>query len=247
MDRALYIASGGGKEIMRAQTVNANNLANANTVGFKKDLAVAQSLPLYGPGNPSRVYDLEEGFGADLSPGSLMTTGRDMDVAVSGDGWIAVSANNGDEAYTRAGDLRVTPSGLLTNGAGHPVLGNSGTPITLPPSEKVEIGVDGTITVRPQGQDATTLVVVDRIKLVNPTGSALEKGEDGLMRSKDQAVLAPDASVRLASGMLEGSNVNMIESMINMVELARKYEMQVKVMDTAGKNDSASTQLMNIG
>lgn len=229
-----------------AQALNANNLANANTVGFKKDLAVARSQPLYGIGHPSRVYVLEEDGGADLAPGSLMSTGRDMDVAVSGDGWIAVSANSGDEAFTRAGDLRITSTGLLTTAAGHPVIGNSGAPITLPPFEKIEIGNDGTITIRPQGQDATTLAVVDRIKLVKPAASAIEKGEDGLMRVKDQTVLPPDASVRLTSGMLEGSNVNIVESMINMVELARKYEMQIKVMETASKNDNASTQMMSM-
>lgn len=247
MDRALYIASGGSKEIMMAQAINAHNLANANTVGFKKDLAFAMSQPLYGPGHASRVYALEEGLNSDFSPGSMMSTGNELDVAIKGEGWIAVQAEDGEESYTRAGDLRITATGMLTTGAGHPVIGNNAGPIVLPPFEKLEIGADGTITIRPQGQDAATLVVADRIKLVKPPFSELNKREDGLFRLRDGTISPADGSVSLVSGELEGSNVNVVDSMVNMMELARKYEMQIKVIDTASKNDSASAQMMSLG
>jgi flagellar basal-body rod protein FlgF len=247
MDRALYIASGGSKEVMMAQAINAHNLSNANTVGFKKDLATAMSQPLYGPGHASRVYSLEEGLSADFSPGSMMSTGKELDVAVKGEGWIAVQAEDGEESYTRAGDLRISATGMLMTGAGHPVIGNNAGPIVLPPFEKIEIGAEGTITIRPLGQDAATLVVADRIKLVKPLLSELNKRDDGLFRKADGTISPADGSVSLVSGELEGSNVNIVDSMVDMMELARKYEMQIKVMDTANKNDGASAQLMSLG
>lgn len=246
MDRVLFLASNTGKQIMRAQAVNTNNLANASTVGFKKDFVYAQARAVHGEGLESRVYSQAKGMGADTSSGALMSTGRNLDVAVRGEGWFAVQGLDGQEAYTRAGDLRVSPAGLLTTAAGHPVLGNNGGPITLPPFSKVEVGSDGTVSLVPQGQEATTLAVVDRIKLVKPPANQIVKTEDGLFRTKDGVPANPDASVQLVGGALESSNVNAVESMVQMMELARKYELSVKVMEKAKENDAASAQLMRM-
>lgn len=246
MDKVLFIASGGAKELMRAQTINANNLANANTVGFREDQAFHQALQLSGVGHDSRAYVGTQGQGADFSPGALMTTGRDLDVAVRGEGWIAVQGKDGTEAYTRAGDLRVTAEGLLTNAAGHPVIGNNGGPVVLPPFEKIEIGGDGTISLVPLGQEANTLAVVDRIKLVNPPADALKKGGDGLFRHQGGMEVAGDAQVRLISGTLESSNVNVVETMVRTMDLARRFELQVKVMEQAKSLDEASAGMMRM-
>lgn len=246
MDRMLYIAMSGASQTMLAQGVNAHNLANASTTGFREDLLSFTEEGLQGAGFPSRVYATADRPGVNLQPGSILATGNELDVAVNGVGWIAVRAADGSEGYTRAGDLRVLPTGELVNGAGHAVIGNSGAPIALPPSEKVEIGTDGTITVRPSGQTPEALAIVDRIKLVNPDPSRLEKGPDGLMRLNDGEVAPPDAGVTLISGALEGSNVNTIDAMVNMIELARQFELQVQLMKTAEENDQSSTQLMNI-
>lgn len=247
MDKALYIASGGARELMLAQTVNANNLANANTVGFREDQTFYRALQMSGSGHDSRAYVGTQGQGAKFSPGSLMPTGRDLDVAVRGEGWIAVQGEDGTEAYTRAGDLRVSPTGLLTNAAGHPIIGNNAGPITLPPFEKIEIGGDGTLSVIPRGQEATTLAVVDRIKLVKPDNAQLNKGTDGLFRHKDGIEVASDAEVRLISGTLESSNVNVVESMVRTMELARRFELQVKIMEQAKTMDESSASLMKMG
>ncbi len=246
MDRMLYIAMSGASQTMLAQGVNAHNLANATTTGFREDLLSFTDEGLQGDGFPSRVYAAADQPGVNLQPGSIMTTGNELDVAINGPGWIAVRAADGTEGYTRAGDLRVLPTGELVNGAGHAVMGNSGGPIALPPSEKVEVGVDGTITVRPSGQTPAALAVVDRIKLVNPDPAQLVKGPDGLMRLSDGAAAPPDAAVTLVSGALEGSNVNTIDAMVNMIELARQFELQVQLMKTAEENDQSSTQIMNI-
>lgn len=246
MDRMLYIAMAGASQTMLAQGVNAHNLANASTTGFREDLLAFTSEGLDGDGFPSRVYATADRPGVNLQPGSINATGNELDVAVNGPGWIAVRAADGSEGYTRAGDLRVLPTGELVNGAGHAVIGNSGSPIAVPPSEKIEIGVDGTITVRPNGQSPAALAIVDRIKLVNPDPAQLEKGLDGLMRLGDSSAAPPDAAVTLVSGALEGSNVNTIDAMVNMIELARQFEMEVKLMKAAEENDQASTQLMRI-
>ena len=247
MDRALYIATSGAKELMLAQVNNANNLANANTVGFRGDQTFYQALQLSGEGHSSRAYVGTRGEGADFSPGNLMTTGRDLDVAMQGEGWLAVQGVDGTEAYTRAGDLRVTPAGLLVNAAGHPLIGNSGGPITLPPFGKIEIGGDGTISLIPSGQEATTLAVVDRIKMVKPDTNLIAKGTDGLFRTKDGTEVASDAGVRLVSGALESSNVNVVESMVKTMELSRRFELQIKVMEQAKTMDEASASIMKMG
>jgi flagellar basal-body rod protein FlgF len=245
MDRALFVAMSGAKQILQAQTSNANNLANVNTTGFRADLEQFRSQPVFGPGYPSRVYAMLERPGVDFSSGMMQNTGRDLDVAVDGDGWIAVKAADGKEAYTRAGDLHITPQGQLLNGEGLPVLGNAG-PITVPPAQNLTIGSDGTISFIPLGQNATTLAAVDRIKLVNPPKDQMEKGNDGLFRVKGGAPAAADAQVKLVSGALESSNVSAVEEMTQMIQLQRQYEMQLKLMKTVEDDGAASSKLMQI-
>jgi flagellar basal-body rod protein FlgF len=246
MDRSLYIAMSGAKQTLLAQTANANNLANTQTTGFKSDLEQFRSQPVFGAGYPTRVYAMTERPGTDLSPGAMQTTGRDLDVAINGEGFIAVQGADGKEAYTRAGDLRVTPEGLLQTGAGLQVLGQGG-PIAIPPSEKLTIGGDGTISIIPLGTgNATTLIEVERIKLVNPALANLEKLNDGLLHTKDGKPVAADANVKLAAGVLEGSNVNPINAMVDMIELARNFELQTKVMKNVDENAGASARLMQM-
>ncbi|WP_457666103.1 flagellar basal-body rod protein FlgF [Thiolapillus sp.] len=245
MDRMLYIAMTGARETMTSQAINTNNLANASTTGFRADMESFLSKPVQGPGYPDRVYATIGGADVDLSGGSVQSTGRELDVAVKGEGWIAVQAPNGSEAYTRAGDLQVDSFGILTTGAGFPVLGEGG-PIAVPPNGKLDIAQDGTITVQPLGQGVNALAIVDRIKLVKPSPSALTKGEDGLMRLRGGALAEPDASVQIVSGALESSNVNAVESMVRMIELARQFETQVKMMKTAEDNDRAAAELMRM-
>ncbi len=246
MDRLLYVAMNAASETMRSQAVNSQNLANASTTGFRADLESFSSLPVNGPGFSARVYSMAEDRGVDFSPGPMAATGRELDVAVKNDGWLTVQAADGSEAYTRAGDLRVDSLGLLRTGSGLAVMGNGG-PVAVPPFEKIEIASDGTISIRPLGQGANTLAVIDRLKLVNPPVSELEKGSDGLIRLKSREPADADASVQIQSGVLESSNVNTVEAMVNMIQLARQFEAQVKVMSTAEENDRSSAQLMRMG
>ncbi|MGR9046093.1 MAG: flagellar basal-body rod protein FlgF [Gammaproteobacteria bacterium] len=245
MDRSLYVAMNGAKQTLLAQTLNANNLANTQTTGFKSDLEQFRSMPVFGPGFPSRVYAMTENPGMNMAPGSIQTTGRNLDVAINGSGWIAVQGQDGQESYTRAGNLRVTPEGLLQTGTGLKVLGNGG-PIAIPPADKLTIGLDGTISIIPLGDNASTLAVVDRIKLVNPPQEDLEKKSDGLIYLKNGTVAEPDANVSLVQGALEGSNVNAISAMVEMIELARNFELQTKVMTQTDENSGVSAKLMQM-
>lgn len=245
MDRMIFIAMSGARQLEWAQTQAANNLANATTPGFRADLLALRALPVHGPGYASRAYVQAAGNGLSLQSGALTTTGRELDVAVSGAGYIAVQAPDGREAYTRAGNLQLSENGLVTTGDGWPVLGNGG-PIALPPAEKIEIGGDGTISVVPLGQSAATLAVLDRIKLVAPDERQLVKTPEGLLRQENGAEADPDAGVRLVAGQLEGSNVNAIEQMTAMIGYARQFEMQLKMMATAREDADRAAEILRM-
>lgn len=246
MDRMIFLAMSAARQTMNGQAQAANNLANANTTGFKADFDAYRAMPLFGEGHPSRVFALAERPGVDFSTGTIERTGNDLDVAINGNGFIAVQAPDGSEAYTRAGEFQLTPTGQLLTMDGLPVLGNGG-PIALPPSQAVTIGTDGSITTRPVGQEANTLAQVDRIRLVKPADlGQVVKGEDGLFRQKDGQPMPIDATVTVTQGALERSNVNPVTQMITMIENARQYEMAVKAMDTAQTLDAEGARVLRL-
>lgn len=247
MDKALYLGMSGAKQNMLSQRAHANNLANVSTTGFKKDFAQARSMPVFGGHHPTRAYAMAERPGTDLSAGALMQTGRKMDVAIEGQGWLAVQNSLGEEVFTRSGSLQIDVNGLVRLAGGEMVLGNGG-PVALPPFDNVQIGSDGTVSIVPIGGPPDQLVEVDRLKLVNPPREALEKGVDGFIQRKADQVIdgeePADAALRVASGFLESSNVNAVEEMISNLQLSRQYEMQVKVMSTANENSEAAARLL---
>ena len=248
MDRMIFVAMSGAKESMTAQAINTNNLANANTNGFRADFHNVLSRQVSGPGVPSRAYAMVQQGIIDFTPGSVVATGRDLDVAINGPGWFAVQAADGSEAYSRSGNFVVDTLGRLTDRNGHPVIGNAG-PISIPPYSKLQIADDGTISILPLGQSGETLAIIDRLKMVNPPKSEMVKGADGLMRIDNQAdTEAPEAdgSIRVFAGSLEGSNVNTVGSLVKMIELARQYERHVKLMKTAEENDQAAAKMIQM-
>ncbi|MGL5758584.1 flagellar basal-body rod protein FlgF [Plesiomonas sp.] len=247
MDKMLYIAMSGAKQNLQGVQMHANNLANANTQGFRSDFEQARSMQAYGEGLPSRVFSMVERPGSDFTHGGFMTTNRELDVAIAGEGWISVRAADGTEAYSRAGHLQVDQNGQLMNSNNQPVLGDDGNPLNLPlPLAKIEVGGDGTISYLPQGAPPDALEQAGRIKLVNPALNTLTKGDDGLFRTRDGLPQAADQGVRLVSGKLESSNVSSVGEMVQMIDLQRQFDMQVKAMKAAEDNDAAQDRLLKL-
>lgn len=245
MDRMLYVAMSGAKQNMLAQAVNSNNLANISTTGFRADLAAARSMPLFGgSGHPTRVYSMTEKPGIDFKQGAMTTTGRDLDIAIVGKGFLSVQSPDGTEAYTRAGDLKTDNAGVLQTGSGYVVLGEGG-PITIPEAAKINIGKDGTISITQIGGGGST--IIDRLKLANPDVKDLKRNENGLFVLKSGEEAEFDEEVAVVSGTVETSNVNAAAVLVNMIELARQFEMQVKMMKSAEDNHAQATQMMKLG
>jgi flagellar basal-body rod protein FlgF len=243
MDKLLYVAMSGAKETLRAQAANTHNLANASTTGFKADLSAFQSRAVTGPGYASRVYATDQTVGWDHGTGAVQQTGNPLDLAIRGQGFFAVQDANGKEAYTRAGDLHVDPTGQLLTATGLPVLGDNG-PISIPPSTSITLGGDGTISIVPLGQSPQTAAQVGRIKLVNPPLDTVTRSADGLFRTTDGTPAVADASTTVSSGSLESSNVDLATCMVNMIELSRRFDLQVKALRTAEDDGAASAKLL---
>lgn len=246
MDRLLYVSAVGLGNIEQAQAARANNLANVSTNGFRADLAHVMSSEVDGQGYRARVYGVNEAKGVDLSHGPAIATGRALDVSINGDGLFSVVSPDGTEGYTRNGAFQVDAAGRLLTQQGHPVLGEGG-PIALPPFETIVFGRDGTITIRPQGQGPDALVQVDQLKLVSEAPENLRKNGAGLLVTKDELPLNGDPDVLVTSGFLEGSNVNAINELTEILALARQFELEVRMMKVAEENDSAAAQLLRIG
>ncbi|TFW10253.1 flagellar basal-body rod protein FlgF [Oxalobacteraceae bacterium OM1] len=247
MDRLIYTAMSGAKHILDQQATVSHNLANANTTGFRAQLDAFRAVPVIGGGPlETRAFVSDTTIGADYTPGAIQQTGRSLDVAVEGKGWIAVQLEDGTEAYTRNGSLKVNENGVLQTASGATVLGDGG-PITLPPDVSVMVGKDGTITGMTEGFKPGAATPLGRIKLVNPPEDNLMRGADGLFRTKDGNPADVDANVVVAGGALEGSNVNVVDSMVSMISLARQFELNMNMMKNAESNEQKASQLFSLG
>lgn len=245
MDRLIYTSLTAMRGSMARQTATANNLANAQTPGFRAEISEAQSLWLRGDGANTRAFASENVITADMRTGTITHSGRDLDIALAGDAMLTVQAPNGEESYTRRGDLQISANGLLTTGDGHPVQGSAG-PITLPPYDSVAIDAEGRIHIVPAGGDAAQPQEIDRLRLVTPTGSDIVKGLDGLFRVKDGGILPDDADARVINRSIEGSNVNATTALVEMIEASRSWDTQLKLIGDARDLDAASTDLMQL-
>jgi flagellar basal-body rod protein FlgF len=244
MDRMAFLAMTGAKYLFERQALIAQNLANVATAGYRAETRAFRAAYLQGAELPTRAFAVESTPGADFTPGPLHPTGRNLDVAIEGKGWIAVEAADGSEAYTRNGSLEVSVNGILQTRTGIPVQGDGG-PITVPPDVKITIGKDGTVSVIPETGAQNTVNAIGRIKLVNPPEAELVRGGDGLFRTAGGDPAPADERTQIASGYLEGSNVNPVDQMVTMISLARQFEMQVKMMQSADTNDRAAAQVIS--
>ncbi|MCS6944886.1 MAG: flagellar basal-body rod protein FlgF [Sutterellaceae bacterium] len=244
MDRVIYTGMAAAKHLLHRQETLANNLANANTTGFRAELVALRAVPLRGQEAGTRVATVETTLGVDFTPGPMIATGRDLDVAIQGAGWLAVQTPDGGEAYTRNGSLQVAADGTLTLPNGLPVLGEGG-PLVVPANASVTVAPDGTVSAKVDGQTAVN--AVGRLKLVNPPTEELVKGNDGLFRLRSGEAADADPNVRVAAGTLEGSNVNVVEAMVGMIAAARQFELQMKLLEAARDNEQKANTLIATG
>lgn len=244
MDRLIYTAMTGASHLLQQQAAVSQNLANASTPGYRAAFNTFRAVPLTGEGLPTRTFVVDSSSGSDFSQGPIQETGGTFDVAVQGSGWIAVQMADGSEAYTRNGSLQVSPDGTLQTRGGLPVAGDSG-PITIPPNTQVTIGKDGVISTVPTGLKPLP-TTVGRIKLTNPPEAQMVRGDDGLFRTQNGQAAEADANVALVSGSIEGSNVNTVGALVDMIALARSYDLQTKMMTTADSNAKTAETIFSI-
>lgn len=250
MDHAIYTAMGAASQTLDQQAVTASNLANASTPGFRAQLNALRAVPVTGWSLPTRTLVTASTPGADMSPGAMDYTERPLDVAVQQDGWLAVRTADGSEAYTRNGNMQISPTGVLTI-QGNPVMGDGG-PIAVPQGAQLTIAADGSITALNAGDTPNATVQLGKLKLVRATGKELARGDDGMFRptaaaqAQRGATLANDATVQVMPGVLEGSNVKPVETMVDMIANARRFEMQMKVISNVDENEQKANQLLNM-
>ncbi|PXX46533.1 flagellar basal-body rod protein FlgF [Undibacterium pigrum] len=245
MDRLVYTAMTGAKHILEQQATVSHNLANVSTTGFRAQLDSFRAVPVKSDGLPTRAFVVDATVGTDFSTGAMQITGRELDVAVQGKGWLAVEMPDGTESFTRHGSLKINENGILQTQSGLNVVGDGG-PITVPPEVSIAIAKDGTVSTVPTGTTPNAVQVIGRLKLVNPPEENLVRGDDGLFKTKDGTAVDADPLVGVAGGMLENSNVNVVESMVNMINLARSFEMQMKLLQNAENNATKASQILTL-
>jgi flagellar basal-body rod protein FlgF len=245
MDRLIYTAMTGAAHVLERQAAVTQNLANSSTTGYRAATNAFRAVPLAGDGLQTRAFVVDSVTGYDPTPGTLASTGRQLDVAIAGSGWIAVQRPDGKEGYTRDGSLEISTAGVLQTKSGMPVVGDEG-PITVPPDTQVTIAKDGTVSTVPNGDMPLQVLTIGRIKLVNPPDGQMTRGDDGLFRTTNGVPAEADANVAVVAGSLENSNVNVVDAMVNMISLARQFDLQMQVLKHASSNDQQASQILTV-
>lgn len=250
MDHAIYTAMGAARHTLEQQAVTANNLANVSTPGFRAQLSALRAVPVDGPSLPTRTLVAASTPGANMSQGPLNYTGRPLDVALQQDGFLAIQLEDGGEAYTRNGSIQVSADGQLMV-QGRPLMGDGG-PIEIPPQAEITLAADGTISALNPGDPPNTIAQVGRLKLVKADVREVVRGDDGLFHLSAAAqqqrgnALPNDPEVRIMPGVLEGSNVKPVETMVDMIANARRFEMQMKVIHSVDENAQRANSLLSM-
>ncbi len=242
MDRLIYTAMTGAKGTMEQQAAVSHNIANATSTGFRAELHKLRAVEVQTEAMHTRAFVVDASVATDFTPGTLQYTGNPYDVAVEGKGWLTVQMPDGTEAYTRNGSLEVSANGILQTRDGRPVVGDGG-PVSIPPDNEIVVGADGSISALQPGQGGV-VNVVGQLKLVNPPEQTLVRGEDGLFRLQQGGAAPADPNVKVAGGYVEGSNVNVVDQMVQMISLSRQFEMQTRMLQTAEANDRAAAQVL---
>ena len=245
MDRMIYTAMTGAKHVLEKQATNSHNLANATTTGFRAQIDSFRAVPVVSDGLPTRTFVVDATVGTNFDPGTIHQTGNGLDVAIHGKGWFTVQLQDGSEAYTRSGNFKLTENGELQTQSGLTVMGDGG-PISVPPDIVVSFGKDGTVSGVSTNTTPSIVTALGRLKLVNPPEETLVRGDDGLFRTKDGNPVDNDDTVTVVGEAIEGSNVNVAEAMVNMISMARQFEMHMNLLKNAESNSAKATQILSL-
>lgn len=245
MDRALWVAMTGARNVTLQEAAHAHNLANVNTTGFRALVNAFRTVPVRGESLPTRVYAVDSSVATDFRNGPVITTGNTFDFAITGPGFFALQDADGGEVYTRAGEFSLRPDGTLVDRGGRPLLGTAG-PLAIPIERKIEVGGDGTLTALPLTPPFNETALIGRIKLVNPDTSLLQRGEDGLFRTADRQPLQADAAVQIQPGALEGSNAGAVDGLIATIRNARAFELQMQLIQRISSGAESASRILNI-
>jgi len=245
MDRIIYTAAAGAARTLEAQAVISNNMANASTTGFREQLSLNRAVPIVGENMAhTRVSTVATTPGTRMQPGVMAETGHALDAAIPGEGWFAVQTPEG-EAYTRAGEFAINEQNMLVTQTGRQVLSADGAPIEVPERGTLTFGNDGAINVLGAGENPREIQMIGQLKLVNPPEDQLVHGDDGLFRLAQGGAAPADPGVRMVSGFIEKSNVSVAETMVGMIDNARRFEMQMKIIRDASSNEERANSILS--
>jgi flagellar basal-body rod protein FlgF len=243
MDRLIYTAMTGAQHILDQQATNSHNLANVSTTGFKAQIDSFLAVPVTGAAMNTRAFVVNGNSGTDYTPGPIQETGRTLDVAIQGKGWFSVRRADGSEGLTRNGAFKVSENGILQTSDGRNVLG-SGGPITIPPNVNISIGTDGTVSSVDPAVSGGPSTPLDVLKLSNPDEKTLSRGNDGLFNAS--GAVTPDLTIKVVNGALENSNVNVVQGMVNMISLARQFDVQMQLLKNVENSDQQAAQIYRL-
>lgn len=246
MDHLIYTAMSGASRTLEQQAVITNNLANTSTTGFREQIAMYRAVPVVGRSTElqTRATTVTTTPGSQMTQGAMAETGHALDLAITGPGWFAVQTPEG-EAYTRAGDLSVSSDNILVTATGRPVLSDDNAPIDVPERGSITFSGDGTITALGAGDNPRDLQILGQLKLVNPQPDTLTRGDDGLFRAQDGQQAQADPQVRIVAGFIEKSNVSPAQAMVGLIANARRFEMQMKMIQDASSNAERANSILS--
>lgn len=251
MDRLAFNAAAAINEQRLTRQVSINEIANVSTPGFKRSYESSlKAIPAEGPGLPTRVQP--QATAVDLirlQPGPAIATGRDLDIMINDQAVLGVTSPNGQLAFTRRGDLRVSATGVIENGSGHAVRAEGGGAMTVPPGSEVRIANDGSVYATLPGQGNAPAVQVGRLMLRDASQTPLERREDGLFQPQgkvNQDITNGTRPATVTPRALEGSNVNPMQILVKMMDQSRSFEQQVRIIREIKSGDEAGSSMMKL-
>ena len=250
MDRMIHLALNSLKVLRVDQRINAQNLANLQVPGFKKDIAVTRSsafLTAMDQYNSRSFVTADDKLRFSDEEGFIARTNGKLDFAIRGPGYFFIQPENSDKpALSRRGDFTLLPNGDLVDGAGNKLLDNQLQPVNLPPASKIIIDDAGKIVIEPFGSPEGTRQEAGILGATRAEGVELIKDRDGQIRPVDGELPIADQQAVIVQGSLENSNADALDALLKNIEGQRTFELNVKFIKQAEQLDEAASRIMRL-